>query len=511
MTHDPILADVHTEPADRPTRSKVGARTTGKAAPSSGRAAVATPRRLPKAQIVSPRPMRWARAEPVSREHPLRAGSVPGLTAGARPLAIVPRSLDEAMQLARAVVASGLAPRGFDTAEACMVAILHGLEVGLAPLAALQRIAIIEGRPTIWGDGALALVRASGLADLIEEWFDGSGPADWSAICRVRRKGDPHPIERRFSVEDARRADLWGRTGPWQRYPLRMLQMRARAFALRDAFADVLGGLYLREELDGEPPMRAAAEYGHSPAGASHTLAESARPTSVTPDSVTRGSSSTGSAPVKSVTEEAAGTTSIPPGSEPHIVARHRSPQHPLKAPPPSWFVSPVEPDPPTTTPTELLRAPLSTERNPPLPSQGRPSPSLTGRKTLPRDVAHALRLRREGGWTVPRPRRLASTTAPPGTRPDAAPPSNARSTVQPSAASEPDNVLGLIDDALSCASDPASLAEIQGELDGRINALGTEDRATADRIIERHSRRVQALDNPALPDTPDEDERGGS
>jgi hypothetical protein len=228
MTHDPILTDVHTESADRPTRSKVRARTTDKAAPSSGRTAVATPRRSPKAQIGPPRPLRRARAETVSRMDPLRADSVPGLTAGARPLAIVPRSLDEAMQLARAVVASGLAPRGFDTAEACMVAILHGLEVGLAPLAALQRIAIIEGRPTIWGDGALALVRASGRAELIQERSEGSGPTDWFAICRVKRKGDPHPIERRFSVEDARRADLWGRPGPWQRYPLRMLQMRER-------------------------------------------------------------------------------------------------------------------------------------------------------------------------------------------------------------------------------------------------------------------------------------------
>jgi hypothetical protein len=59
------------------------------------------------------------------------------------------------------------------------------------------------------------------------------------------------PLARTFSVADAIRAGLWRKPGPWCDYPRRMLQMRARAFALRDAFPDVLGGLYLREEFEG--------------------------------------------------------------------------------------------------------------------------------------------------------------------------------------------------------------------------------------------------------------------
>jgi hypothetical protein len=501
MTHDPILTDVHTESADRPTRSKVGARTTGKAAPSSDRAAAATPRRLPKAPIAPPRTVRRAKAESVSREHPLRADSVPGLTAGARPLAIVPRSLDEAMQLARAVVASGLAPRGFDTAEACMVAILHGLEVGLAPLAALQRIAIIEGRPTIWGDGALALVRASGLADLIEEWSEGSGPADWCAICRVKRKGDTHPIERRFSVEDARRADLWGRPGPWQRYPLRMLQMRARAFALRDTFADVLGGLYLREELDGEPTLREptlreAAVRDPVPAGAPHPGADATRATSGT----------LASGRTDSVVTDPARSGPIAAGSGPPPAKGQRSLRHPLKAPPPSWFGPPIEPDPPSLPPTVIERTPPPSQPSPSYRRQQSASRAVTGKGPLPRDAAHALRLRRKGGWTIPRPRRIASRSTPGSTRlgalGDAAARPEARRTAQ-RAASEPADVLALIDDALSCARDPAAFTEVLGELDDRISALGADDRTTARRIIERHHRRVQALDDPASRDDP--------
>ena len=170
------------------------------------------------------------------------------LMAGSRPRPIVPKSLSEAYRIAQAVCAAKMAPKGLDTPEACMIAIMHGLEVGLSPLSALQRIAVINGRPTIWGDGALALVKASGLCEAIEEWIEGDDPSSWIAVCNLIRKHDPVPVERRFSTEDAKRARLWGKSGPWSDYPKRMLQMRARAFALRDAFPDVLGGLYLTEE-----------------------------------------------------------------------------------------------------------------------------------------------------------------------------------------------------------------------------------------------------------------------
>jgi hypothetical protein len=199
------------------------------------------------------------------------------------PKPLLPRSLKEALQLASLLSKSKLVPKGFENPEACLVGILYGMEVGLSPIAALQRMAIVEGRPTIWGDAALALVEASGLLIKIEERIEnlGSQPAeqssDWphdgkasgtghkrpdqsdeiqnikskTAICQVLRSGRSEPITRSFSVEDAKRAGLWQKPGPWTDYPDRMLMMRARAFALRDAFPDVLMGLYIREEFEG--------------------------------------------------------------------------------------------------------------------------------------------------------------------------------------------------------------------------------------------------------------------
>lgn len=182
------------------------------------------------------------------------------MQAGGSVKAIVPQDFDGAWRIAKVVVQAGMAPQGLDKPERAMVAIMHGLEVGFTPMAALQSIAVINNRATIWGDGALALVQASGLMESRKEWLEGEG-SNRVAHCVVKRKGDPEPKKGKFSVADAKEAKLWmkkGRSGqdtPWVTYPERMLKMRARAFALRDGFADVLKGLGIAEEVQ-DTPMR---------------------------------------------------------------------------------------------------------------------------------------------------------------------------------------------------------------------------------------------------------------
>lgn len=182
----------------------------------------------------------------------------PALATGSKIAALVPTDLEQAFRLARAIATAGFAPKGylvdpkddkkgFDENK-IMVGILHGMEVGFTPMAALQSIAVINGMPSIWGDGALALVRASGLLEDIQERLEGEGK-DQVAICTVIRRGQPAPVVRTFSIPNAAKAGLLSKTGPWQQYPHRMLQMRARSWALRDAFADVLRGLSIAEEV----------------------------------------------------------------------------------------------------------------------------------------------------------------------------------------------------------------------------------------------------------------------
>lgn len=182
---------------------------------------------------------------------------------------LVPQTLDDVYRLANAVAQSGLAPQQLKTPEAITVAILTGLELGLPPMFALNKIAVINGRPTLWGDAIPGILWSRGFK--LREWQDGD-----AAYCEVTRPSG-EMITRSFSVGDAKAAKLWGKQGPWQMFPDRMLAMRARSFAARDGAADVLGGLYVAEEIDGG----ALQDVGNSPAFARKSSAEGKRDGSV--------------------------------------------------------------------------------------------------------------------------------------------------------------------------------------------------------------------------------------
>lgn len=160
-----------------------------------------------------------------------------------------PQNLTEAMEFAKVVAQSDLAPKDYRGKPGnILIAWQMGAEVGLAMMQSLQNISVINGRAAVWGDAMLALVQSSGLMDWIDEHDNGE-----VATCSAQRKGYPHPTTRSFSLADAKAAGLLGKDGPWKQYPARMRQMRARAFALRDGFADVLRGIGSAEEISDYP------------------------------------------------------------------------------------------------------------------------------------------------------------------------------------------------------------------------------------------------------------------
>ena len=170
----------------------------------------------------------------------------------------VPTSFDEAWRISTMLANSDLVPKDYKgKPENVCVAMQWGADIGLPGLQALQNIAVINGRPSIWGDAAKALVLVHPACEDIEERTEGEGDMR-TAICIAKRRGKT-PSVQRFSVADAKRAGLWNKSGPWQNYPDRMLQMRARGFALRDAFPDALKGLVLAEEAQDIPVDAPAA------------------------------------------------------------------------------------------------------------------------------------------------------------------------------------------------------------------------------------------------------------
>ncbi|AUX86888.1 transcriptional regulator (plasmid) [Acinetobacter sp. ACNIH2] len=156
---------------------------------------------------------------------------------------LTPTNLQEAMQIADLLANSEIVPKDYQKKPGnILVAMQWGAEIGLQPLQAMQNIAVINGRPSLWGDAVLALVRSSGLLEQFEET-----QTDDVATCIVKRKGHK-AVTKTFSKEDAKRAGLLTKQGPWSQYPRRMMQMRARGYALRDEFTDILKGFGVAEE-----------------------------------------------------------------------------------------------------------------------------------------------------------------------------------------------------------------------------------------------------------------------
>lgn len=167
-----------------------------------------------------------------------------------RPAGVEIRSIEDVANLANLMFRGGCQPPGIDRPEKLAVVILAGLDVGLAPTQAVGSIMLTGGKPAIYGDGALALVRSSGLLEKITEEVTGAGD-DRKGICDIKRKGDSEERVFTFSMSEAKQAKLIERAagkGPWVTYPDRMLLMRARGYAMRDVFPDVLRGLITYEE-----------------------------------------------------------------------------------------------------------------------------------------------------------------------------------------------------------------------------------------------------------------------
>ena len=93
-----------------------------------------------------------------------------------KPFSLVPSTLAEAMKYAEIIANSDIVPKHFKGKPGdVLVAIQMGAEVGISPLQSVQNIQIINGKASLWGDAALALVQTHPLYEAHEEYIEGTG------------------------------------------------------------------------------------------------------------------------------------------------------------------------------------------------------------------------------------------------------------------------------------------------------------------------------------------------
>lgn len=156
-------------------------------------------------------------------------------------------------------------PRG-SSAKQAAGAIIAGARYGLDPFTATQKVAVVNGRPALWGDAIPAIVYKTDLVEWVDAvWITNDGkeyPHEvsnaYAARYSIKRRDQEKPYTRAFTAAMAQQAGLWGKTGPWAQYPQIMLMTRARTYALREAFPEVLSGLYTDDEVSNftDTPVR---------------------------------------------------------------------------------------------------------------------------------------------------------------------------------------------------------------------------------------------------------------
>lgn len=175
-------------------------------------------------------------------------------------LALVPRSISETQDLARVYAKSSLLPPDLRGKEAdVFVTIMAGMELGLAPMAALRSIHVVKGKPILSADGMVAVVQASGLC----EYFTCVESSGVIASYETKRKGAPTPQRLSFTLDEAKIAGIAGGDN-WKKYPAAMLRARAKAALARDVYPDAIAGVYTDDEVREFEPQRAGN--GHAPA-----------------------------------------------------------------------------------------------------------------------------------------------------------------------------------------------------------------------------------------------------
>jgi len=158
----------------------------------------------------------------------------------------VPRNITELKELASFLASSDLIPKSLGgRKENVAIVLMLGHEIGVPGVAALTNIYVVNGRPTIWGDLATALVRRSPLCEELSYKFTGAGKT-LKVIASGKRKGDKESHVVEYSWDDAVLAGN-ATKDTYLKNPKDMLMWRALHRLFKFLWPDVLKGLDIKE------------------------------------------------------------------------------------------------------------------------------------------------------------------------------------------------------------------------------------------------------------------------
>lgn len=163
---------------------------------------------------------------------------------------------------------SGFLPKAVSTLPKALFVATKGRELGLDLMASFHALNVIQGKVTLSAEALLSLVLKNCPGATVD-FIEISDTA--CEIVASRKQGGPRN-KFRFSSEDAKKAGLWGRPGPWKMFPRAMLRSRCVSELCRSMFPDCISNCYTPDEIGGvdstisyEIPQHIAKEQAEIP------------------------------------------------------------------------------------------------------------------------------------------------------------------------------------------------------------------------------------------------------
>lgn len=163
-----------------------------------------------------------------------------------------------AYQMAKGLSQSTLVPQQFQNNPAnCLIALEQSNRLNISPMAVMQNLYIVQGKPSFSSSFIIGLINASGKYDMElqfnEEEKDGKPYA-----CTCWTEKDGRKVTGIKITMDMAEKEGWSKKNgsKWVTIPQVMLRYRAASFFARMNCPELSIGLYSKEELDDFTPIK---------------------------------------------------------------------------------------------------------------------------------------------------------------------------------------------------------------------------------------------------------------
>ena len=160
-------------------------------------------------------------------------------------------TFEVAQRMAKALSSTDLVPTAYKGNVAnCLLALEISQRTGASPMAVMQNLHIVQGRPTWSASFIIAAMNSCGRFDPLKFKVEGEGDAR-QCIAYTTERGSGDLLESPpVSIAMAKKEGWFGKTGSkWQTMPDLMLRYRAAAFFGRLYAPDILMGMHADDEI----------------------------------------------------------------------------------------------------------------------------------------------------------------------------------------------------------------------------------------------------------------------